>query len=473
MASALSLFVVLSWFFSVEESRRFNRQSQFYLSERFSVLYRHIQLYLTEDLSPSFSHLQKIISFYSPLASDFLNLSNSKEDKSSKKQNFNFPVSGIEPDTPLLSVIESSGLVLAHSEPHYRGKKLLRSNPVLSLIQQYPKGWNLINNHPPRPVITSARPIVVSSKKYFLVASQQALKPGDFFLSYLTKVLWFGLSAGGFLFLMLFLYLRSFAQATHFLFRLLGRKNFLLNSPPAKFSEKPFPLKVLKEKERKKALSHLVRTKNVYLKSIYPGLISVLKKDQKRPKESILKELSFSDIVHKAIHQSRLVYPDWQITKELNADIKLPVFADKLFQVLWELIKNSVQAFPQKPAEKLDSGDPSKEKDPSPKSLKICTYKKQHKWFCCEIEDKGPGMKKATMEQAFALHWTTKKGFTGLGLPFVQSVLSRIGGVIKLKSSEKGGLTVCLFIPLDYIIHIQYLKEQTKGIENQDLQIRV
>ena len=142
------------------------------------------------------------------------------------------------------------------------------------------------------------------------------------------------------------------------------------------------------------------------------------------------------------------------IYKELNSDISLPVFADKLFQSLWELIKNVAQVVPEGQTDEM----------------KIHTFKKDNIWFCCEVEDKGPGMDRATMEKATQLYFTTKKDSTGLGLPFVQSVLSRMGGIVKLQSSENRGLKVCLFIPIDYISHIQNLKtssqEGVNHIEN-------
>ena len=150
------------------------------------------------------------------------------------------------------------------------------------------------------------------------------------------------------------------------------------------------------------------------------------------------------------MYQSNKLYPHLRIDEELTADISLPVFADKLFQSLWELIKNVAQALPEGQAGEL----------------KVRTLKKNNTWFCCIMEDKGPGMDRATMEKANQLYFTTKTNSTGLGLPFVQSVLSRMGGIMKLQSSENNGLQVCIFIPLDYIIHIQNLKTSAQEGES-------
>ena len=240
------------------------------------------------------------------------------------------------------------------------------------------------------------------------------------------------------LFLLIFLYLRSFAQAAHFLFHLFEDKYTI---------------------EQKKVFSYLAHTNNFYLKKIQPTLIMLFQKVQKKKKQnSSYLEVSFFDLIEKIIHQSQLFYPNLQIHKELNADINLPVFSDLFFQSLWELVKNAVQAHTatQVTSSKNNSSQPLKN------AITIRTFKKQNTWFCCEVEDKGPGMNKTTMKQATQLYFTTKTQATGLGLPFVQSVLSRIGGIMKLQSSENEGLKVSLFIPLDYINYIHNLKTSSQ-----------
>ena len=193
------------------------------------------------------------------------------------------------------------------------------------------------------------------------------------------------------------------------------------------------------------------------------------------------------------VYQSSRLYPDLRIYTELKSDIKIPVFAEALFQSLQELIKNAAQAIglsfyeevvqfnregektaieKKAPAAKIET-----QKTPPPKKLHIAekknsfpsevtirTFRKENKWFCCEVEDKGPGMDRNTMEKACQLYFTTKKNSIGLGLVFVQSALSRIGGLMKLQSNslEKSGLKICLFIPLDYIMYIQALKSSSQ-----------
>ena len=422
LASVLFLSFSLSWFFSVYQSRHLNYQTQLYLSEYFSFIYNHVEVYLKKKKEPSFVQLQKIFSRYSV---NKLDQSRVGEEASVSKKTF---VNNMAEKSVFL--INNTGIVLAHSESNYKGKNLPQSSPFLSLIRRYSKGWNLIVEQDVNPsLITVARSITISSTKYFIVVSQPAQNPNTLFLSYFRWILLFSFLSFLFLFLIVFLYLKSFTYAAQFLFRLFGKSYRI---------------------EQKKALSYLAHTDNFYLRSNRSVLISVLRAIQKKEKKEICKlELSFSDIVHKAIFQSNQFYPDLHIYKELNSDISLPVFADQLFQSLWELIKNVVQVLPTGQAGELI----------------IRTFKKSNTWFCCEVEDKGPGMDRTTMEKATQLYFTTKKNSTGLGLPFVQSILSRMGGIVKLQSSENGGLKVCLFIPLDYIVHIESLKKSSQAGE--------
>ncbi|MDE0119942.1 MAG: ATP-binding protein [Bdellovibrionales bacterium] len=520
LISILSFFFCFSWFFSVYQSRHFNHQSQIYLTEQFLVIYRHIQTYLSatgfysSDLKqPLFkkkgkkstvSELQEIFSLYNePMGNPrfygdlFKNFENSGFKGLAAKRKEPKSYGKVIPDGYMsktfkvgkgrsVFLIDDSGRILLHSESHYRNKKLPLSSYFLSLMKRYPKGWNRIvaENGKASSLITVARPIninpkslifpnnhgtlplkemakqrelsnVVSipDKKYFLIASQPTQKTSLFFLSHFKKTALFSMMVFTILFLFIFFYLRSFMSAADFLFYLFGsggslvRWNTFLSKmvPSAVSLYSPFSKNTM---EQKKALSYLAHTNNPYLKRMRKALTTVLhvsKNKEQRSGISIV-EPTFLAIVNRVIDKSRNNYSHLKIHRELASDIDLPVFSDKLFQSLWELIKNSAQALP--------SGQEG--------ALTIRTFKKHNRWFCCEVEDEGPGMDKQTMEKAGQLHFTTKKHSTGLGLPFVQSVLSRMGGIVKLQSSEGGGVKVCLFIPLDYIAHVKSFKTPLK-----------
>ena len=335
---------------------------------------------------------------------------------------------------------------MAHSEAHYKATYLPKTSPLHSFIKKHPEGGGLVSqsNHF-NSLINLARPITISSEKYFLIASHPANEPLSLFLSYFKWTLIFSIVSFCLLLLLMFFYLKPLIQAFSFLFHILGDKY---------------------STETKKNFSYLAHTNNFYLKKMRSTLtIFFQKTNKKEKKDKLPQEVSFSDLIEKITHQSYLFFPHLQIQKELNANITLPLFSDLLFQSLWELIKNAAQAHATiYKTNDLKNSAYHKQKN----TIIIRTYKKQNTWFCCEIEDKGPGMDRTIMEKANQLYFTTKKHASGLGLPFVQSALSRMGGIMKLRSQENKGLTVFLFIPLDYITHICNLKKTSQKRQKEE-----
>ncbi len=252
--------------------------------------------------------------------------------------------------------------------------------------------------------------------KQFPNLSQTAL-----FLSHLK---WLGLvMSAGFLFLSLalFLYLRRFINASHFVFKALTFTN---------------------KKQKQKGLCYLTHNHNPYLKPVKKPLLSLLSDKTFKPALSKKdKDIYFSHIIKDVVHQAGILYPDWTIQTDIDSDILLPVFADHLFQSIWELVKNAVDTNTEN------------------KTLNIRTVTKNDEWFCCTVSDKGPGMHKTTLTQACLPYFTTKPQAIGMGLTLVDKTLSRLGGLLHFDSPDDSpGLSVSLMIPLDYIDHIKTLK---------------
>ena len=266
------------------------------------------------------------------------------------------------------------------------------------------------------------------------------------FWSYFEWTLCFAILSFVFLFLAVFLYLRPLVRAMDFLSHLFGTQQGQRGrqAQQRQQGQRGRQGPAITESECKKALAFITNTKNFYIKDMAPALGALLQKEPGPAGNGAQRRLCFSDIVRGVQHRARKLYPDLSLRSQLKSDIPLPVFADTLFQALWELVKNGAQA--------LSLPDKQKKQE-----LMIRTFKKSNTWFCCEVEDTGPGMSREEMERASKLYFTTKKHSTGLGLCFVQSALTRMGGIMKLQSPKGGGLRVCMFIPLDYINHIQRL----------------
>ena len=205
---------------------------------------------------------------------------------------------------------------------------------------------------------------------------------------------------------------------------------------------------LFRSKKPKSELFKLTHMNNKYLIPMKPGLAHYLKTSSSPPQKtntSTKEELSFSDIIQQIIDQTRHIYPQLSLKTEILSDIKVPLFSQDLFQSLWEIIKNAHEATFQ---------------EKNPNSVTIRCFKKND-WFCCEIKDTGPGMNSETIAKANQLYFSTKKDASGVGLNLVESVLSRLGGLMQIDSPKGEGLCVTLFIPLDYLNYIQNLKDSS------------
>ena len=64
-----------------------------------------------------------------------------------------------------------------------------------------------------------------------------------------------------------------------------------------------------------------------------------------------------------------------------------------------------------------------------------------------EIVDDGPGMDTETLDRAFEVYYSTKKGGSGLGLALVRRVVEAHEGQVEIQSSPGFGTRVMLRLP--------------------------
>jgi len=69
------------------------------------------------------------------------------------------------------------------------------------------------------------------------------------------------------------------------------------------------------------------------------------------------------------------------------------------------------------------------------------------RYVLLEVGDHGTGIDDATLRRIFEPYFTTKTKGTGLGLPAVQQIMERIGGLIRVESVLGQGTTFRLFFP--------------------------
>ena len=290
-----------------------------------------------------------------------------------------------------------------------------------------------------------------------------SLEPLPLFLSHLAWTSGLALLFFITIFFCVFIYLKNITKANSILLKHFGRP--------------------LKAADKKSALSVFAHHSNPYLAQWREGFISVLKSSavvnsskakEKDEWDALPKEPLFSEVLSRLCRQSAHFYPFLSIHAQVEKDMALPVFSSSLFRALWELIKNTAEVFSRE--------SKGQEGSLGPAELWIYTFQ-QDNWFCCEFEDRGPGMNDEEIAQAGRLYFSTKKSSAGLGLSLVQSVLSKMGGIVKLSSAEGNsreanapgeptknkGLKVSLFIPMDYIEHIHNLKNREASTVSEEL----
>jgi PAS domain S-box-containing protein len=134
---------------------------------------------------------------------------------------------------------------------------------------------------------------------------------------------------------------------------------------------------------------------------------------------------------------------------------KVQADANQLETALLNLVVNARDAMPRGGVITLSASKQSVHRD-DVKDL-------QGDFVCLSVKDDGDGMDAETLEKATAPFFTTKgvgKG-TGLGLPMVQGLMAQGGGALALRSSQGGGTTAELWLPL---------AEETESVEQPPLQ---
>ncbi len=102
--------------------------------------------------------------------------------------------------------------------------------------------------------------------------------------------------------------------------------------------------------------------------------------------------------------------------------------ADRLSQVLINLINNAVQASGEHPVIEVAL-------EPHPEGVLL------------EVRDQGSGVDPANAKELFTPFFTTKKGGTGLGLPVARRIVEEHGGRIELTNRPEGGAVARVRLP--------------------------
>ncbi|MCG7496380.1 cache domain-containing protein [Vibrio sp. Of7-15] len=123
-----------------------------------------------------------------------------------------------------------------------------------------------------------------------------------------------------------------------------------------------------------------------------------------------------------------------QITSDLQAQCNVEVNRHQLLQILVNLQMNGVHAMSGEGELRISSRDWIEDESPIGAIV--------------SVQDFGCGIKEENLKRIFDPFYTTKREGTGLGLSVSQSLLSQIGGEIKVSSEEGVGTCFSVYLPL-------------------------
>lgn len=167
--------------------------------------------------------------------------------------------------------------------------------------------------------------------------------------------------------------------------------------------------------------------------------VDILQKEHRRLRDKLNEFLSFAkpsalciipnnlnDIVQATVNLAEKQIQKSGCTLDLRLDKSLneaPVDADKMKQILLNLLLNACQAMP-------DGG-----------KITIATGK-ENGFVYISIEDQGIGIDEQVRNRIFEPFFTTKEDGTGLGLAIVKQLLETMNGTIEVKPTENGSLFI-------------------------------
>lgn len=119
------------------------------------------------------------------------------------------------------------------------------------------------------------------------------------------------------------------------------------------------------------------------------------------------------------------------IEADLQPEIgKIPLDADRISQVLLNLLLNAIAA--------MEQGG----------LLRVSLKRRDDRTIRITVADTGAGIRKEDLPRVFDPYFTTKPSGTGIGLPIVQKIVEAHGGEILLESEPGKGTAATLLLPV-------------------------
>jgi signal transduction histidine kinase len=132
-----------------------------------------------------------------------------------------------------------------------------------------------------------------------------------------------------------------------------------------------------------------------------------------------------------------------QVLRQLSADVRsMDLDADKIHQVLLNVIINAIQSMPEGGRLTVRS----EWRECPPEGMEVEGGEEQE-GILIAAEDTGVGIPEDAMEKIFESFYTTKEEGTGLGLTIVRKIVRAHGGELSLESTPGAGTRVGIWLP--------------------------
>ncbi len=251
----------------------------------------------------------------------------------------------------------------------------------------------------------------------------------------LTMVVLFGLLAAGWIFAF-FLYRFTQREERHQL-EMARRENLAhlgemgamlaheIRNPLAGIKGFAQVIEKKPQDERNADFAQRIVSETLRLETLVSELLSYARSDQ----ESTL-PVPLTEIISYATEFFRLEADRHRvkIVTECPAEIQLMCNRDRLIQVMFNLIKNAIQATPEEGTVTIAAGTDSR-------------------GVLIKVSDTGSGINEEDMRRIFEPFFTTKARGTGLGLALCRKIVEEHGGEITVQSATGAGTIVTISLP--------------------------
>lgn len=151
-----------------------------------------------------------------------------------------------------------------------------------------------------------------------------------------------------------------------------------------------------------------------------------------RPPELTITEVNLQQVISRSLLSLSDLILKRQIKVSQNLPDKLPVIMgdqDRIQQVLVNIIKNAIEASPERGLITIGIGV-------------------SDNWLTISIKDQGKGIPEELSERVFEPFYSTKQGGTGLGLCISKRFIEQHGGRLLYRNLDQGGAELIIYLPI-------------------------